>query len=113
MKTTSTAPDGIERRTNGKLKLTSADYIKILFTIVIVVGCSATGWATLKGNVVALAKETDVSSKCNIVQDKRLDIVETKQNEILKNVTSIRLVQQDMTKLLYKIDGKLERNAHD
>jgi len=113
MKTTSTAPDGIERRTNGKLKLTSADYIKILFTIVIVVGCSATGWATLKGNVVALAKETEISTEINTIQDKRLDILETKQTEIHLNVQKVMLKQDTMQQLLYRIDGKLERNAHD
>ena len=103
-------PNG-ERRQNGKLKLTATDYIKVLFTLIIVVGVGATAWATLRGNVSAIAKEAEASTKSNTTQDKRLDIVETKQTEIHENVKEVMLKQDTIQQLLYRIDGKLERNG--
>ena len=112
MKSTDCNLNGEERRKNGRIKLTAGDYIKIISTIIVMLVTSAVAWANLKGNVNAIAKETDVSTKCNTIQDKRLDIVETKQQEIHSNVKAMRLAQEDMSKLLYKIDGKLDRNGN-
>jgi len=101
-----------ERRNGGKLKLTVADYIKILSLASAIILAGITGWFNLNAQVAANAKEVKKiasNSAVNIKQDKDILSIQGDIQYIKTDVADIKVKQDKANELLIEIISRLPR----
>ena len=110
-------PDGLERRANGKIKLTVGDYIRITILICTLFVSGLTGWLTMKWKTNANAQDIAEASTERVemrgVNKQQNDDIRDLTNDvqhIKEDVGEIKAVQSDNTELLNRIWGKLDAN---
>ena len=108
--------EGSDRRNgNGRLKLTLGEYIKLFTMIVAIFAGGVAGWVTIRGNVSVNAQEIAEASeerkdikKAMFMQQENITKLQSTTERTQKDVKDIKVIQEENTKVLYKILGKLE-----
>ena len=109
--------NGAERRNGGKVKLTTGDWLKIIFTIAGLVSAGFAFYLQTNWNMNALANEqerneTAIESlkKENIEQSKIIVEVKSDVKHIKDDVKDIKESQKEQRELSYQILNEI-RNA--
>jgi hypothetical protein len=99
---------GNDRRNGGKLKLSTADWVKV-FCIVCSLSIGGITWYNKVNFAVAdVVKNCEANTTLNECQEKEITILETNLANLTTKVDDIYCIQKDNTKLLHEILGKLK-----